>query len=141
MEQLYLDILVDALGNKTLWAFTSEIRYFAVLGFGDADLRLATVMALIGACLGSFINYGIGRFLSACQSNGLSTIPQAAYDKWRSRFTYGILLIGIFSWIHLMGVLVAVAGFLKVPAKFALPSLALGQALYYGYQYGKFTGL
>ena len=116
MEQQYIDVLVDALGNKTLWAFTSEVRYFAMLGFGEADVVLATVMALIGACLGSFINYGIGRAFSIC------------------------LFIGIFSWIHLVGVLVAAAGFLKVPAKFALPSLVLGQVLYYGYQYGTFAG-
>lgn len=141
MEQLYIDILVDALGNKTLWAFTTEARYFAVLGFGEADLILATAMALIGACIGSFINYGIGRAFAGLQESGASKIKPETYDKWRARFTYGIALIGIFSWIHLVGALVAVAGFLKVPAKFALPSLVLGQALYYFYQYGKFTGL
>ena len=140
MEQQYIDVLVDALGNKTLWAFTSEVRYFAMLSFGEADSVLATVMALIGACLGSFINYGIGRAFSVCQTNGISKIKPDVYDKWRGRFTYAILFIGIFSWIHLVGVLVAAAGFLKVPAKFALPSLVLGQVLYYGYQYSKFIG-
>lgn len=141
MEQQYIDVFVDALGNKTLWAFTNEARYVALFGFGSADMLKATLMAFAGACIGSFINYGIGRAFSVLQANGTSNIKQDVYEKWRGRFTYAIPLIGLFSWIHLVGVLVATAGFLRVPAKYALPALMLGQAVYYYYLYDKFIGL
>lgn len=141
MEQQYLDVLVDALGSRTLWAFTNETRYVALASFGEADMALATVMAFIGACLGCFINYGIGRATALCQDNGLSTIKQDVYDKWRVRFTLAVLFIGLFSWVHLVGVLVAVAGFLKVRALYALPALMLGQGLYYMYRYQQFAGV
>lgn len=141
MEQQYIDVLVDALGNTTLWAFTSQAHYYAMLAFGEGDLTLATVMATIGASLGAFANYGVGRLFSVFQFNGVSKIKQTAYDAWQKRFTYAVLFIGAFSWIHLVGVLVVACGFLRVPVKFAFPSLVLGQVIYYCYQYDKFVGL
>lgn len=141
MEQPYIDVFMDALGNKTLWAFTNESLYIALFGFGSADMLKATLFAFAGACIGSFINYGIGRAFSVCQTNGVSKIKQDVYDKWRGRFTLAIPLIGLFSWIHLVGVLVAASGFLRVPAKYALPALIFGQALFYYYQYDKYIAL
>lgn len=141
MEQPYIDVFVDALGNKTLWAFTNESLYIALFGFGSADMLKATLFAFAGACIGSFINYGIGRAFSVLQTNGKSNIQQDAYDKWRERFTYAIPLIGLFSWIHLVGILLAAAGFLRVPAKYVLPALMLGQAFYYYYLYDKYIAL
>lgn len=141
MEQHHIDVFVDALGNTLLWAFTNESRYIALFGFGSADMTTATLMAFLGACLGSFINYGLGRIVALCQSSGLSLIEEGAYATWQRRFTYAMPLIGLFSWIHLTGVVVFAAGFLHVPARYALPALMLGQGLFYLYQYNKFIAL
>jgi membrane protein YqaA with SNARE-associated domain len=140
MEQQYIDILVEAFGSKTAWAFTSNIRYYALLAFESGDARLATIMAAMGCFLGSAFNYGAGRLLSILQFNGVSTIKQSLYEKWQGIFTYAMVFIGLFAWIHLVGVLILAAGFLRVRAWLALPAIFIGHALYFTYVYAEHTG-
>lgn len=133
MEQPYIDVIVEGVLSTTLWNFTSDTSVFAMQAFGGYDLKLAFFCAVLGASIGSFINYGLGRILSICQFNGLSAISQDKYERWRRYGTYAIPVIGLLSWIHLVGALVFALGFLRVKALYVLPFLIAGQAAYYGY--------
>lgn len=133
MEQPYIDVIVEGVLSTTLWNFTTDAGVFAMQAFGGFDMKLAFFCAVLGASIGSFINYGLGRMVSACQFNGLSAIPQEKYDRWRRYGTYAIPVIGLLSWIHLLGALVFALGFLRVKALYVLPLLIAGQAAYYGY--------
>lgn len=133
MEQAYIDIIVEGILSTTLWSFTSDTTFFAMLAWGGYDMQHAMLCAVIGSSVGSFINYGLGRLVSIFQFNGASVIPQDKYDLWRKRAYFATPIIALFSWIHLMGALVFALGFLRVRAFYVLPLLMLGQAVYYGY--------
>lgn len=135
MSADYLPLLWESAGTKTFWQTASDVRYFAMMAFGGFNMGLATLIAVIGATLGVSLNYVIGRVLSIFQFNGLSTIPQEKYLLWQRRLTLFMPLIGLVSFIHLIGVVVTAAGFLRVPPLRVLPFLLLGQILYYGYYF------
>lgn len=133
MEQAYIDIIVEGILSTTLWSFTSDTTFFAMLAWGGYDMQRALWCAILGASIGSCINYGLGRLVSIFQFNGVSVIPQEKYDLWRQRAFYVVPIIALLSWIHLVGALVFALGFLRIRAVYVLPLLMVGQAVYYTY--------
>lgn len=133
MEQPYIDVIVEGVLSTTLWNFTTDVSFFAMQAFGGFDMKLAFFCAVLGASIGSLINYGLGHLASVCQFNGLSVIPQEKYEHWRRYGIYAVPIIGLLSWIHLVGAAVFALGFLRVKALYVLPFLIAGQAVYYGY--------
>jgi membrane protein YqaA with SNARE-associated domain len=133
VEQVYIDVIVEGVLSTTLWQFTPDVSFFAMLAWGGYDMQKALMCAIVGASIGSCINYGLGRLFSIFQFNGVSVIPQEKYDLWRKRAYYATPIIAIFSWIHLLGALVFGLGFLRVRAIYVLPLLVVGQMVYYTY--------
>ncbi|MCH2546014.1 MAG: hypothetical protein MK052_00175 [Alphaproteobacteria bacterium] len=133
MDQPYIDIIVEGILSTTLWSFTTDTTFFAMVAFGNSDIQLALLCAVLGGSIGASINYGLGRLLAILQTNGTSKIPQDKYDLWRKRAYFAAPIICMLSWIHLVGALVFALGFLRVRAFLVIPFLMIGQALYYGY--------
>lgn len=129
------EIFSEAFLSNTLWQFTSEVRYFAMYAFGGHDMLVPTLVSIIGALLASYANNFLGLALSKMQDDGRFKISQEQYARWQARANVLIWPVGLFCWIHLVGVLVFGAGFLRVPQWKILVAVFIGQTAYYLYYY------
>lgn len=134
------DIFTEALLSNTLWQFASEVRYFAMLAFGGQDMLLPTLLAIAGALLGCMANFYAGVFLSTFYEGGHFKLAPETYARWQRRAEWMIWPVGMLSWIHLVGVLVFGAGFLRIAPWKVLLAVSVGQTAYYFHHYLTSTG-
>lgn len=131
VEQVYIDVIVESICSTAVWLYKADVTYYSMLAFGGYDLKQATLFAILGACIGSVSNYGLGWLLSAMQFNGKSVIAQEKYDRWRKNAYFIAPLIAAITWLPLVGALVVGLGFLRLRALYMVPLLILPLVAYY----------
>lgn len=136
---ILIELLIEAFLSRTLWQFTSEIRYFAMLEFGGYDMLLPTVVAILGGTCAGYVNALLGKLLAKCQESGLFVLSSDKYKKWQKYGDYLIWFLGILSWYALVNALIFGAGFLRVRTWKIVTAVFLGQALFFGYHYLHFA--
>lgn len=135
MDNHILALLLESTGSTTMWQFSSDIRFFAMLYFGGFPMLPATIAAIAGATLGSMINFGLGWVLTRVQEQGISVLPQKMYALWHERFNWLVWIVGLLSFVHLINILIFAIGFFRISPQKALLAVVSSQALYYGYYF------
>lgn len=138
-DSIYMQVLWETLWSTTLWPLTSDMRFHAMALFGGYHLPLATFMAVIGAALGSMINYLSGWLVSILQTQNTTILSDEKYALWEKRAFWAMPLVGLLAWIHLLGPLIVAAGFFRVKPLLAAIAILAGQAAYYLFHYAAYT--
>ncbi len=129
-----LPVFLEAFGSAQLYPLSTHATFFAVRGFGGAELTPLAVAGVAGGALGQMVNYALGRgvlWLRGRHSQQLY-INDAEYAQGARLFRYFLPLV-FFSWFGLLGLLVAAAGFFRAPWWAALLWVVLGYAAFFGY--------
>jgi membrane protein DedA with SNARE-associated domain len=64
----YILIFLNSLQASLILSVRTEYGWFAALAFGNYDMRLATIMAFLGATLGDGIDFAIGYVITILRS-------------------------------------------------------------------------
>lgn len=115
----------------TILPFSSEVILFALLREGYPPLVLLAT-ATLGNILGSFANYGLGRWLLHYRDRRWFYFSEEQIGKgqrWFKRTGFWVLLL---AWLPVVGdALTLVAGVMKVRVWLFLLLVALGKGLRY----------
>jgi membrane protein YqaA with SNARE-associated domain len=130
-------LFCEAFLSRTLWQFTSEIRYFAMLEFGEVDMLLPTIAAIFGGTAAGYVNSLLGMMLAHCQEKGLFVLSPEKYEKWQKRGECLVWILGLFSWYSVVSALIFGVGFLRVRSWKIILSVFIGQTLFFGYYYSR----
>ncbi len=131
MQQFYSDIFYENLGQSVVVPAGHSITYEAMVWFGGYDLTVPVILAIAGAVIGCFLNWGLGYILGSIRelNNRFLSDDKHKHLSGLAR-KYGIFLLPFF-WIPLGGLLVVGAGFFGVRWWIMLPMVLIGSAAYY----------
>lgn len=133
LYSFYFSIFLESAFSASIIPLSSDPTFFAMKAFGNYNMAVPFILAVIGASTGQSFNWLVGKYmLERKQKGGL-----AIDDYWYNRFTvlfntYGIFLL-LLSWVPLCNFLVVLAGFFGTKPKFVLPLVIIGQAMHYGW--------
>ncbi len=113
-------------------SWRSEIAWFAALGFGGYDMRLATLLALAGSLLGTSVDYVIGRIIAASRLRWFSASNES-FARAVQYFQRYILLLLLFPWIPFSTLFAVIAGLFRISPAKILAVVLVGRICYYGY--------
>lgn len=130
----YLNVALESAWNASIAPFGNEATFYAMKAFGNFDMRLAALMAVMGAVAGQLSNWVIGRLMLWMKMHGKAKIiREETYEKARRFFHKYLMFILFFSWFPLLKFAVLAAGFLNVRFRTALILVAAGHLLHYGW--------
>ena len=140
MQDTLVGLFIEAFFSRTLWQLTSEVRYFAMFEFGETDMLMPSLIAILGGTLAGFANSLVGRGLAIFQERGELNLTEEKYERaqlWGNRLVW---LIGFLSWYWIGAIFLFAAGFLRVSHWKVILATLTGQVVFYGYYYLLSTG-
>jgi len=125
-----VNILLESAWKASIIPFGNDATFFAMKSFGNYDMAVPFLLAVIGATIGQMFNWWIGTIL--LRHKDKLKINEHWYAKVSKLFNrYGVFLL-LFSWAPLCNLLVVIAGFVGAKPKIVLPLIIIGQAFNYG---------
>jgi len=130
----YLDVLIESAYVSSIIPFGHEPTFFAMLGFGNYDMRLAVLLAVIGSAIGATFCFVLGLIIKNLYfKSGHKHLSLEKYNKASRIFSRFFMMLLPFTWIVLLNFLPLIAAFLGKRAKIVLPLVILGKLGYYSY--------
>ena len=133
----YETILINSLQSSFLLSLRSENAWFAAVQFGELNIKLATIAAIIGSFIGNCINFALGWYVGK-KRNDWFYVSEELYKKVANYFRYirfllllplpFILITGQF-----YGIFVAVNGFFSKKTIIPLCLILAGRIIFYIY--------
>jgi len=131
MHLFYL-ILQNSFDANFILSLHSEIFWFAVKAFGNTDMLIPTVAALLGASLSMGLNFAFGYYASRWREDWFQ-FNEKRYERVSFIFRRYISFLLLLQFLPLMGVFALIAGLFRLPPWQALTFIILGRVAYYGY--------
>lgn len=130
MTGYLLPILVESTWHASIIPLGNDATFYAMQAFGNYDMKMPVLLAVIGATMGQMFNWMVGEFLLSYKGS------LKVDDYWHGRVAalfnkYGIFLL-LFSWAPLCNLLVVLAGFVGTKPKIVFTLVLAGQAFNYG---------
>jgi membrane protein YqaA with SNARE-associated domain len=105
-----------------------------MLGFGNYDMKLPIVIAVIGSAIGASFCFALGLLLKRLYfKTGQKHLSPEKYNKASRIFSRFFMILLPFTWIVLFNFLPLIAAFLGKRARIVLPLVILGKIGYYGF--------
>jgi membrane protein YqaA with SNARE-associated domain len=130
---LYPQVFIEAAWLASIIPMGNDTAFHAMSGFGEYDMTVPVILAVIGATLGQMFNWYFGTLLQKLKYTKNLTMSPDAFIRFEYYFRrYGIYLL-LFSWGPLCKLLPVLAGFANVPPKTVALIVAIGYIGHYGY--------
>jgi len=130
----YLNILIESAYVSSIIPFGHEPTFFAMLGFGNYDMMLPVIIAVIGSAIGASFCFALGLFMKNIYfKTGQKHLSREKYQKASQIFSRFFMLLLPFTWIVLLNFLPLIAAFLGKRARIVLPLVILGKIGYYSF--------
>jgi membrane protein YqaA with SNARE-associated domain len=130
----YLSVFIEALWNASIIPGASETTLAAMRAFGEQQMLVPTILAIIGGFLGQTFNWLAGAFIVFLHRKNTFSLSPEAYEKARAFFQRYLTWLMTLCWLPMMNFLAFAAGFLGVRARIALPLLLAGTVFHYLYE-------
>jgi len=135
--QPYTLIFINSMQSSFVLALRSENAWFAAVEFAKYNIYIATFAAIIGSCLGNFLNFAVGYYISRSRENWIF-FDKNIYEKISKYFSYSaVLLLLSFPNIPILGVFypifVILHGIFRTPIIPVIGLILLGRIIYYSY--------
>lgn len=122
-------IFIEAAHHASVIPLATEATIYAMKAFGEHDMQLPVIAAILGALLGHSFNWWLGKMLMRLPS---SPKNERIYQRIAAHFKrYGFVVL-VLAPLALGNVLVVAAGMLGCPYKKTLPALLIGLCFWYG---------
>lgn len=130
--EAYSFVLSDSFMSALLLPIQMDLAFPAMRQFGNHNMLLASLAAILGATAAVFLNVWVGRLILAASKYRLVEEKQDSLSKTirflLKRGKFGLLLVSV----PVMGALFTVLlGFAQLPLKQVLLWAFIGNALYY----------
>jgi len=122
-------IFLEAAHHASIVPMASEATIYAMKAFGNSEMQLPVLLAILGGLAGHGFNLFAGRRLMLLPSAPKNERAYLLIQKYFNR--YGFILL-VFCFLSLGNVLTIIAGLLGTPMKKALPPIAAGLIFSYG---------
>jgi len=124
-------VFLEALWAASIIPFSNDATFSAMAAFGNFDMHIPAVIAIIGATMGQIFNLIIGRLFLELHKKGLLYVKAVWYDRIAGIFNKYCVFLLLFSWVSILKLLLVFAGFLGTGIRFALPLILIGQIYHY----------
>lgn len=134
---IYQIIFLNSLQSSLLISFRSENAWFAAIEFGECNVLLATLAAIIGSFAGNCLSFIIGYYLAKKRNNWFD-IDEGIYKKISYYFRYArFLLLLPFPFTpvigQFVGLFIALNGFFRNKIITSLAIILVGRIIFYSY--------
>jgi membrane protein YqaA with SNARE-associated domain len=130
---LYPQVFFEAAWLASIIPMGNDTAFHAMKAFGEHNMTVPVILAVIGATLGQLLNWYFGTLLQKLKYTKNMTMSEDAFIRFEYYFRrYGIFLL-LFSWGPLCKLLPVLAGFANVPPKTVAIIVAIGYIGHYSH--------